>query len=382
MPPPPIRILHIITGLSTGGAERLLQDLVQASEAASFRHEVVSLTGPGPIGSDLAAAGIPVLALGLPSPWRALRGLAPLLAAIRRAELVQTWLYHANVIGGLLAWPVRPVIWSLHATTLDPSRTRLATRLIVRVAALLSPLIPRRIIACADAATAAHLAQGYPAAGMLTIRNGVDTERFRPLPAERARLRRVWDAEADFVVATVARWDPQKDHATLIRAVALALGQVPRLRLLLAGDGMTEANRDLAALIAEAGITNRCILLGRRADVPAILAAADLFVLSSAYGEALPLALCEAMACCLPVVVTDVGDCAAVAGPEARVVPPRAPGALAQAILGWADTLPAELHRIGAAARRRVIANYGVAGMVRHYEACWREVLERSVPAP
>src|SRR5215204_5586179 len=113
-----IAILHVITGLDTGGTEMMLYKLVARSDPGRFRHVVVSLAAVGPVGEQIAALGVPVHSLrmrrGMPDP----RALVQLLALMQRVrpDVVQTWLYHADALGALVAAMLRvPVVWNIRS---------------------------------------------------------------------------------------------------------------------------------------------------------------------------------------------------------------------------------------------------------------------------
>jgi hypothetical protein len=150
--PARLRVVHVITGLGYGGAERMLERLLGALDPREFESAVWSLGGVGPIGARLTAQGIPVHALcldpRLPSPLKVLR-LARWMRAWRPA-LVQTWMYHADLVGGiaaLLAGRV-PTVWNLRQSTLERGRTRGTTLAVARACAMLSNVLPARIVSC------------------------------------------------------------------------------------------------------------------------------------------------------------------------------------------------------------------------------------------
>lgn len=374
-------ILHIITGLGDGGAEAVLYRLCTADGGRG--HHVVSLTGPGKYGQLLHAAGVEVTCLNLPrrrltpgALWRLYRLLRKM-----RPDVVQTWMYHADLMGGVLARLAgcRAVVWGIRHSNLVPGESPRSTILVARASAWLSRIVPARIVCCAERAAAVHAEPGYDAGRMIVIPNGYDLSIFRPDPAARARLRTKLGLDAgEPVIGFVARHDPQKDHGTLLAALALLQRRGDAPRCLLVGPGMELENPVLAALIATNGVAGQVLLLGRRADVPAVMAALDLHVMSSAFGEAFPNVLAEAMACGTPCVSTDVGDAATIIGPTGRIVPPRAPEALAEAIA----TMLAERHQPSwqdrqRAARSRVAERFSVEAMVRRYRECWAMAKQR-----
>jgi len=299
-------------------------------------HTVISLGGPGAWGAPLSAAGIPVLCIGMqrigvnPLDWyrviRALRGA--------RADVVQTWMYHSDLVGGVAGRIAgsRAIAWGVRNLELPSRSSRLSTRMVRRICAWLSNSLPDVIICSSRAAAAHHRDAGYAADKLVVIHNGVDTAVYRPDEKARARLRDAWAVPASVpVVGMVARWDPLKDHTTLLGALGRLVREFPEVRCVLAGAGIDTSNADLARLLRDSGIAGRVMLLGCRDDVADIMNAIDLHVLSSC-SESFPNVVAEAMACGTPCVSTNVGDAALITGEFGAIVPPRDPERLAHAM--------------------------------------------------
>lgn len=370
-----VEILHTITGLNDGGAEAVLYRLVTFDDR--HRHIVVSLSDAGKYGPLLAAKGIEVHCLDMPRGRLTLSGLRGLWAVLRkeRPQIVQTWMYHANLVGGVLAklTGVKNIYWGIHHTDLVPGTTGRSTRMVDWLCARLSPYVPSGIIACAERAKEVHIRNGYDAGKFTVIPNGYDIGQFSPDVEVRRAFRKELGVGAETpVLGFVGRWDPQKDHANLIRAFSLLRKQMPDLHLVLAGTDCDRSNTDLMRLLRDVGGTEGVHLLGRRSDVPALMNALDLHILSS-YSEAFPNVVAEAMACGTPCVVTDVGDAAAIVGDTGWVVPPRDSEALARAIAeALAEGQNADMwHRRQRAARQRIVDEFSLEAMVARYHSVW-----------
>lgn len=367
-----MRIAHVITGLEVGGAEVMLHKLLGAMDPELFEPLVISLIPPGPMGERIRALGVRVetlgMARGLPNP-RALVRLVRELRAFRPA-LVQTWMYHADLLGALaMPWVGQPrLVWNIRQSDLDPRHTRLGTRVAARLCAGLSHLAPERIVCCSERARTVHLGLGYRAAPMTVIPNGFDLRRFSPDPVARAELRSgLGIGPGTPLLGLVARFDPQKDLKTFLEAAAVVYAARPDCRFLLCGQGMDGANRELGAWIAETGIGDSLHLLGLRLDVPRVFAALDLLVSSSAYGEGFPNVVGEAMACGCPCCVTDVGDSALIVADTGLSVPPRDPQALATALGRLLAEGSEALARRGETARDRVETYYALPRIAARY---------------
>jgi glycosyltransferase involved in cell wall biosynthesis len=329
-----VRVTHIITGLGVGGAETMLARLISALDA-SIESTVICLSSGGPMADRIRAMGVRVDVLGLPTGPRALLGLPRLAHMLReqRPSVVHTWLYHADLLGGLTARHCRvPVIWGLHGSTLEAKSLGYSTGLVVRLLAKLSTAVPARIVSCSQVGLRAHQAGGYDGKRMLVIENGFDTQLFQPSLQFREEARRSWHYDDELVVGHVARFNPVKDHETFLKAAGIAMQREPRLRFVLYGDNVTRQNAKLVSWARSAGVLDHCSFLGREPAVERRLPGFDLLV-SSSKSEAFPLVLGEAMASGVPCVTTDVGDSAEIVGDSARVVPPSDPAALADAIV-------------------------------------------------
>jgi len=373
-------VLHVITGLGQGGAESVLYRLATCS-AQTLRHVVVSLTDEGVYGARLRAAGVAVHALGMPRGRVTLAGLRDLHALIRREQpmAVQTWMYHADLVGGIAARlaGIRAVAWGIRNSGTHLQRSSRSARLVLKACALLSGRIPAVIVCAAQDALERHRAQGYRADRMVVVPNGYDFSRFAPDAASRAAMRAAWGvADGVPLAGCVARWDPLKDHRNLLQA----LGRLVRgardggLQCVLVGRGMSPSNAELVALIEAEGLRGRVLLAGPSEDVPAVMNALDLHVLSSC-AEGFPNVVAEAMACGTPCVVTDVGDAAHIVGSTGPVVPPEQPDALADAIAGRLAEIAAHgREAVGRPGRERVLEHFSLQRMVEAYGAIWRRI--------
>lgn len=372
-------ITHIITGLNTGGAETMLYKLLSNIDRTKFEPMVLSLTDIGSIGKKIEKLGISVKALGMkrgvPDPRFVFR-----LAAILKKEkpdLVQTWMYHADLIGGLAAKLVRniPVVWNIRHSNLDPEGNKKTTILTAKACAKLSKTIPKKIICCSEASFKVHSELGYKEEKMIVIPNGFDLDAFKPDAEARYSVRRALRIPEDAVIiGMVARFDPQKDHKNLINAAGVLCRSNKNIHFILCGNGITNNNKQLANWIQEHNLQVNFHLLGRRADVARITAAFD--IASSSYGEGFPNVVGEAMSCEVPCVVTNVGDSAYIVGNTGIVVPPKNPLAMAKA---WEKLikLPAEERKIlGKLARKRIEDNFEINSVVNRYMELYNQLLK------
>lgn len=370
-----LRILHVITDLNVGGAETMLYRLLTSSAPGDV-HEVVSLTDLGPIAERIQRLGVRTQALGmrrLPTP-AALQRLFRLVRDVR-PDVVQTWMYHADLLGGLAARAAGAgrIVWGVHASSLDVTKAHRTTHWTVAICAMLSRWVPDRIVCVSRMSRDLHVAAGYSPEKFIVIPNGFDLAEYKPDAASRRDVRREFGVDDDCVViGVVARVHPQKDHLNFIRAAGLLSRSRPNVKFLICGEGATASNEGLVRAIASEAPLDRFLLLGPRADTPRVMNGLDIGTLSSSWGEAFPLVIGEAMACGVPCVVTDVGDCAYLVGTTGRVVPPRNAEALAQAWDECVQMGPAGRRRAGLAARRRIEANFSLSRIAEEYAAAHR----------
>lgn len=370
-------VAHVITGLGSGGAEGFLTRLVPELGARGVTNTVFSLTDDGVHGENLRQNGVDVCTLGMqpgrPDP-RALRRLVRHLDDIR-PDVVMTWLYHADLIGGIAGRLAGvPVVWNIRQSAMGPGAPRRHHRLL-RINACLAGQLPVRIVCVSNRALADHVAVGYPSPRMEVVHNGVDTLRFKPDAGVRRLVRQELGIATDEpVIGHVARFDPQKDHETLIRAAALIEVKRSDIHLVMCGEGVDGTNGELSRLIQKHGLDRRRVhLLGRRSDVDRLDAAFDVAVSSSAYGEGLTNALAEAMACGVPCVATDTGDADELIGDTGVVVPVRDPEGLAGGILELlrGATPPIEV------VRRRIVEQFDLGSSTDAYVRCLDRVAAR-----
>ena len=371
-----VKVLHLITALETGGAETMLHKLLSGMDRTAFESRVVSLVDPGEMGERIAALNVPVGGLGMrrgaPGPGGLLR-LARLLRGWR-PDVVQTWLYHADLLGvlatrlariGTVAWTPR-VAWNIRCSYMDFSRYRRTTRWTVAVCARLSGL-PDAVLTNSEEARRFHLGLGYHPRRFEVIPNGFDTERFRPDPLARAAVRaELGVADAAPLAGLFGRLDPMKGVDDFVRAARLVARDLSGARFVLAGKGMEPENPALRSLLDGAGLRERFVPLGQRSDPERVMAALDVYV-SASLGEGFPNVLGEAMACGVPCVTTDAGDSAAVVGETGRIVPCGDPEALARE-LGALLRLPeAARASLSASARERIRTGYALDRIIARY---------------
>jgi glycosyltransferase involved in cell wall biosynthesis len=378
-----MRVMHVITGLSTGGAETMLLKLLSAA-SQRMEHVVVSLGDEGTIGPRIAALGVPVHCLGLkrnaPNPFRAL-SILPLAQRIA-PQLIQGWMYHGNLMASLAAVALRktaprnvlgqkPVLWNIRQTVYDLRRERWLTAKLIRQGARLSSG-PAAIIYNSQTSASQHEELGYRAEKRVIIPNGFDCQVLRPDEAARKAVRAELGITDDTVlVGLVARYHPMKDHVGFLKAAALVVQSHPQTRFVLVGAGVSSTQPELAEGIQQNELGDRVILLRERSDIPRLNNAFDIGCSASAWGEGFSNSIGEAMACGVPCAVTNVGDSAYIVADTGFVAPPHAPEALAEAIGRLIEIGQPRRQQIGAKARKRIETEFSLSAIVEKYESLY-----------
>ncbi|MDR5752719.1 MULTISPECIES: glycosyltransferase [unclassified Caballeronia] len=384
-----MRIVHITSGLSVGGAEMMLYRLIKTSQREGVQHTVISLSSVDMLGDRIRALGVEVKILGMsrsaPNPFLLFKLVQWILAY--RPDVVQTWMYHADLFGGIAAcmarWIVRwrgvdakrlTLAWGVHQTEFPPFSANKKLALIAKTCAVLSRYVPDLIVCCAEAAKRTHSAGGYCAPRMQVILNGFDLELFRPQARQRDPLRALLGVAADTpIVGIVGRVDPAKDHENFIAAIGKTSRAFPHCHYVMIGKGLDATNVELTSLIRKAKVADVCHLLGARDDVHRLIPFFDIFCLSSR-SEGLPTVVGEAMACGVPCVATDVGDTATLIGATGKLVAKEDADALASgliALLGLSDEARLEL---GMKARQRMQTHFSIDTSWRTYESAYERV--------
>jgi glycosyltransferase involved in cell wall biosynthesis len=376
-----IQILHVVSSLGRGGAERVLADLVAATDKDRFRHIVAHLHGPDDLAGEIRAAGAEVVCLDAPLRHGWIGGSRALRRVIaeRRPDLVHSTTFEANIAARLAAGRALPLITWLVSMEYDPESVRAAgwssasnlyRRLIDGVTARASRT---RFVACSGAVARMAVERlKAPAADVETIYNPVRLEAVRAAPgeAEAARVQ-LGIPPGAFVCLSVGRMDPPKAHDLLLRAFAAAAR--PDSWLVLLGKG--PRREALERLAAELGVAERVRFVDSVPSVAPYLALADLFVFPSRL-EGLPVALLEAMCAGLPCLASDIPPHAEVVeeGVTGRLFP-RDDGAALQAAMERLQGDPAERARLGAAARAYGESRFAIGTIVDQWQALFERLV-------
>ena len=375
-----IRILHVITGLNQGGAEGMLVRLLRGLDRGIFDQKVVSLTDRGVFGETIEAAGISLANLGMTGFQTIPRTLQRLrsIIATYRPDIVQTWLYHADLVG-LVAAKLSgdaAVVWNIRCAGLAPGDAPRSTHWLIRLLARLS-YMPEVVLFNSVAGQRSHRAIGYRPRAELTIPNGFDLQTWRPDARSRMEFREeVGVKGSTFLVGMAARYHHIKDHRCFFGAAARIRASRADARFVLAGPGIAWSNDSLAADIERFGLRDCVILLGSRSDMVGMMAGLDCLVLTST-SEGFPNVIGEAMASGVPCVTTDAGDAGLIMASTGSVVPVGDAGGIADGVLALMARTPEERAILAARCRVRIEENFAIERVLACYADLYKELHEQ-----
>lgn len=369
--------MHVITGLEQGGAEAMLVRLLRGLDREFFSQSVVSLSTRGIYGDQVESSGIPLTALGM-AGFASMPGcLVRLSREVRafRPDIVQTWLYHADLMGLLAsrAGSRASVVWNIRCSSLEPGDMPSSTRWLRWCLTRLSSR-PEAVLFNSSAGQRAHHAIGYRPRHSLMLPNGFDLEVWRPDALKRMEFRAEIGVGNDTILAgMVARYHRLKDHKAFLIAAARLRHSIPGIRFVLAGPGITWLNSSLVADIDRLGLKDSVILIGSRTDIPRVMAGVD-FLVSTSTSEGFPNVLGEAMACGVPCVATDVGDSGSIVGDTGRIVAPGDVDGLVMAVEELMASTAEEKRVRSMRCRERIAENFELGQVLHRYAHVYREI--------
>ena len=369
-----MKMLHVITGLSQGGAERQLANLVSVfpAEAAVF-----SLKEPGVMAGEIRKAGVPIHSGG------ARRSVSPawipeLRKAIRevRPDVVMGWMYHGNLAASLARRLGHrgPILWNVRHSVHDIRREKASTRWVIRAGGWWAQS-PARIVYNSTTAAEQHERLGYPSEKRVVLPNGFDLERFKPSPSVREARRAELGIPSDrFLLGVVGRSHPMKNHLGWLKAFRALVDAGMPVHCVMAGTGVADPIGPLACGVREAGLGSAVTLLPPTDSPETLYPAMDLLVMPS-WGEGFPNVVGEAMACGVPALVTDVGDASFVVGDTGFVARNGSSAILAACVHDALHVGAGSLSTLGRRARKRMVNHFGLKAVGDQYGQMFRSVL-------
>jgi glycosyltransferase involved in cell wall biosynthesis len=372
-----MKVVHIITELNVGGAEQTLYKLMLYGNRTAFDYVVISLEDEGVFGEAIAALGVPVHTLNLnparPNPLALLK----LIRILRREkpDLIQTWLYHADLAGTLASFfvPHHTLAWNIRNATMSNFRSGIQGA-IFRALATLSKR-PDFIITNTEQGHRQHVQEGYRDGHWHVIYNGFDLDVFKHDMDTRSRSRTKLNIPTNaFIIGQIGRLTPEKNYQGFIHAALKLLETHPEVHFVGIGkDVMFDTLGDLIPL----ELSDQFHLLGLRHDMADLYNVLDVFTLASHF-EGLPNVVGEAMATGIPCVVTDVGDTAYLVGDTGIVVPPQDINRLAAAWTQMINMPATERAALGQAALNRIREHFSIQRFVEQYESLYQNAVKQA----
>lgn len=375
-------ILHIVSGLSTGGAERMLAKLILETKD-TLRHIVISLSGKGAQGDLLEKEGITVFYLqkstiiSLPILFYRLR------KRIREIDpdLVHAWMYHANVAASIaLLSPLRksyPLIHSVRHSLHDIRYEKRTTQWAIRLNSFLSASADK-ITYNSHTSQMQHQQFGFQSAKSIVIPNGFKVdEYFCDENSMKLAKTKLSIHPASFTYLQIGRNHPMKNHRLFLESALMFIKKIDfdlKPTFILVGRGVT-TDETLKSLKMSLDPFATVLLIDEVSDPLQYYCAADVFTLTSSWGEAFPNVLGEAMSCSLPCITTDVGDAAHIVGDSGMVVNPDDGVAFSECMLKIAEMDPAERKKLGKMARERISDSYSMGRIADQYIVLYTDLL-------
>jgi glycosyltransferase involved in cell wall biosynthesis len=349
----------------------MLEKLCRSDMSTRMESSVVVLTERTEGEVTFSVPGVAVEVLGGARGGRWPRRIMRIREWVRqiRPHVLQGWMYHGN----LAAWYARhaspeptALAWNVRHSLHDLRREKMRTRYVIRANRVLSRH-PEAIVYNSRKARLQHEEFGFSSVRGHVIPNGFELNASGPDTERGIQVRRTLGIpDAAIVIGHAARFHPMKDHYRFLRIASSIVQENRNVHIVLMGRDVTERNNELYSAVAD-GAVSRFHWLGERTDVFDVMQAMDGLCLTSAWGEAFPNVLGEAMSVGVPCVTTDVGDSAFVVGDCGFVVPPRDDVALYNAlrdVIGMSDE---ERRAVGRRARERVRSKFGLDVVAGQY---------------
>ena len=363
-------LLH--QNLSFGGAEMLIIEAATGLRKRGHEILVVTFYDKNPLAPLLHDKGVALECLYKRGRWDVVSFWWHFLTTVRRfqPDVLYTVLQVSNLVALTARFVKRDlkVIWGVSVAFLDLTPYDFVTRMSYWLEARFARFADL-VISNSSAGVEDAVQRGFPRALLRVVPNGVDTDRYRPDPVARGRIRTEWGiAESDRLVGLIGRLDPQKDISNFLKAAANVASTTDRLRFVIVGSGQPEYREFLVRECEQLGISRLTLWIPARPDIEAIYNALDLMVISAS-AEGTSYALVQAMACGTSAVVTEAGDNGLAVGPWGQVVPPHDLNALADAIKRQLARLAVDAEKIAAGCRRHIVENFSTDSLASNTEA-------------
>lgn len=374
-----IKILHIISGLRQGGAESVLYHLLKNIDDRK-QHVVVSLSMPDYFFGKIQMLNVNIYQMDFRDKFL---GEALRLRDIIRSEkpdVIHTWMYHANIIGGVLGrmCGIKNTVWGVHHANPKSFNRLTMTYVVVLLNKIFSYWLPRNILYPGRTCAKLHEEFGFDKSKSIIVHNGFDIGNNGDSSGYSSDDRSV----NGFRIIYVGRWNPIKDHRTLLEAANIVIEKYPNVNVAMYGDQIDSANNALIKLLSNyPKLVPHIKLHGVTDDINRAYRNSDLLVLSS-LEESFSNVICEAMASGVPCVSTDVGEARNIIKDSGWIVPVGNPTLLAKAMLEFLHENEDSRHARSERAKQIIANHYSLSHMVSMYRSLWQVCLLREKAEP
>ena len=371
-------LLHIISSLTTGGAEVQLLRLLTNLSSRGWRSTVICLEHYGEIGAQLREIPVPVHYFAIRGQtFHSLREMWRLRRLVHslKPSLIQGWMYHGNLAALYTAPPGVPVLWNVRTGRSDSYKLSLNTAIAAKLGAWLSSR-PHAIIYNSQYAVEQHERLGFDSSRTRYIPNGFDPYLYDSAREKRTETRaRLGITPETPLIGLIARYHPKKDPLTFLNAAALVRELRPDARFLIAGRGVGPDNLELTARISALGLARSIVLLPNQTNAECILAALDVCVNSSYAHEGFSNVIGEAMLSGVLCAVTDVGSNSFLVQDPRFLAPRRDPQALSDAIMNVLNLSAGEREHLINSNRERMRDGFNIERIASLYESLYATTL-------
>ena len=362
-----IKVLHIISSLEQGGAERQLTELVKGSN----HHAVCQLFSGGLYEKELKRNNILLFNLNLKKNFLIIIGIFRIIRVffLYKPDIIHTWMYHSSLLGLFLKQMIFyrniPLIWGLRCSNMDISMYSKALNIVIKCCRLFSKR-PNFIINNSLAGLNFHQSIKFYNNKNIVIHNGIDTDRFIFNSKLRKEFRTKFKiSNEDKVLLCVGRYDPMKDHNTLINSFRKIRKEYSSIVLILAGEGTKKIK-------SEEGI----ISLGIYNKINEVYSGSDIIISSSAFGEGFSNAIAEGMSSNLVPIATKVGDSEYIIGDVGITIEPNNVNELYKAIKNMIELDNKIFQDKKVMARERIVKNFSKLKMLVAYDQIYNKLIK------
>ena len=374
-----MKILHIINSMGNGGAESVLYRLVVNDK--NNKHAIISLLNDNFYKEKLLKKNIKHYFIGNKFNifWFIKLLKLPILIIYNKPDLVQTWMYHSNLIGGFFAYLTltKKIYWNIRHSNFG-KRIDIKYKILLFLSAKLSKLIPNKIIFCSETSMQYHNNMGFHNSKSLLICNGFqDISKKIDIKYKKHFVKKYKIDSQSIILGNVGRWNKQKDHNNLFSALSLMIKNNKDIdfKLVLIGNNISYNNIELLKLINLYKLNKKIIIMNPTDNIQNIYSIIDISISSSSFGEGFSNFISESMICEVPCVATNVGDTKIIVNRFGWIVPPNQPkklyNSIYEAIESKKENKQWKDKQIRA--KKHVLSNFSLEKMLNNYQNAWNE---------